>query len=84
MKTIKQLWKKYEAIVFSTIAFIFTGLIALASFTKGFQRSDKKRKKAEIDSIKSEKREIIMKEKLEDSKKDIHEISSEIDDILNN
>jgi len=84
MKKLKNLWEKYERNIVGIFSIVFTGIIAFISYTKGFQRSNKIRKKAEIDSLKSKKREMIIKEKLEDSKKDIHEISSEVDDILNN
>ena len=83
MKKIKEIWGKYEGIILGVGAVLLTGLIAFFGFERGVKKSNKARKEAEIDSLKSKASEKIMKEKLEDSKKDIHEISSEVDDLLN-
>jgi hypothetical protein len=57
-------------------------LIAYLSFEKGVQKSDKSKKEAEISALNVGAENTILKEKLADSKKDINEISKDVDDIL--
>ena len=64
MKKIKELWIKYKPLISGVSGVIFAGLIAFIGYERGFKKSDKKRKKAEIDSLKSKVEVKIMEEKL--------------------
>lgn len=69
----------YLTLGFSTVIGL---LIAYMGFEKGVQKSQTAKNKAEIDQLKTKAENTILKEKIADNKKDIHEISQDIDDIL--
>jgi hypothetical protein len=51
-------------------------------FKKGIQKEDQEKKQAEIDLIETKAEKVILEERMADEKKSLHEISSDVDDLL--
>lgn len=57
-------------------------LLAYLGFKKGVNKSSEEKRQAEIDLIDSKADNVILKERMADEKKSLHEISSDVDDLL--
>jgi hypothetical protein len=69
----------YLSLLISAVAGI---LFTYIGYAKGFQKSDKSKKEAEISALNIGAENAIIKEKLADKAKGIDEISKDVDDIL--
>lgn len=82
MQKIKEWFKANKEIIFLGLTMFISGLMAYIGFKKGSSKEDKEKKQAEIDLIDSKAENVILKERIADEKKSLHEISSDVDDLL--
>lgn len=82
MKKIKDFYFRNKDLIYLFFTSSTAILFAYLGFKRGYQKSQGALREEQIDHLKTKVSEKIMEEKLNDSKKDINEISSDIDNIL--
>lgn len=82
MEKIKDWFNRNHAYLILALGTVTAVLLSFLGFEKGVQRGSKRKKEEEIKNLKLSVSNTIIKEKLADEKKSIHEISEDIDDIL--
>lgn len=81
-EALRKFLSKYAGIILIILAIFSLGLFYRSAFKKGVEKTSIEKTKAEIVTLKTKANETIIKERLLDKGKKIHEISSDIDRIL--
>lgn len=82
MEKIKLWFKENQTYLTLGLSIFVATLLAYLGFKKGTQKGNEEKRQAEIDLIESKAEKVILEERIADEKKSLHEISSDVDDLL--
>lgn len=82
MQKIKDWFKQNQMYLTMFFTMFIAGLSAYLGFKKASKEESKEKRQAEIDLIETKAEKVILEERLADKEKTLHEISSDVDDLL--